>query len=427
MNSVVLQLGSREIAIPQSPLRTTFVRSHNRFELIRPNAECLVIKNHWGIRLFAKILCILGFPVLLFGLLGLVAIFLKPAESSPVGTGLLLLWGGVMFFMGIWLLGLRYRFDRGMGYLSMRFFLWSRRVPLTEIAAVQVIDAGRFQSGRADSGDGPKYVFSSYQMNLVLFDIKEPRLFVTYNSDLTDMVRKAQILSHFLCVPLSATGQIQTVAQSYKIQDVGQVGTESGAGRFRGNDTLRSIRDSGLPMPFSSWIDRSQPLPGRVKLLPRSIDFAYDLGMFVILGVMFFSMPALMIMMFWTVFEQGEWAAIIPLSIVSLLLASVPMLLLRRVMITTGAYFDQKRGRLRQGIFVGPEGVLVRMEPNRGYPIALERFVKARTNVDNEAGTSSAFVVETLDGTVEYFSHRMSFSPDQLNQCVKSMSKGGRG
>ena len=56
MKPVQLTIGSQQITVDQSPLRTTFIHSHNRFELIRPSAECLVIKNHWGIRLFAWIL-----------------------------------------------------------------------------------------------------------------------------------------------------------------------------------------------------------------------------------------------------------------------------------------------------------------------------------------------------------------------------------
>src|SRR5262245_47306199 len=105
----------------QTPLRTSFVRSHNRFDLSRPQSEVLLIKYHWGIRLFALILCLLGLPVLLFAVVGLIGLFIQPDTVNMVGVGLLLLWGGVIGSMGLWLLGPRYRFDLGAGQLRVRF------------------------------------------------------------------------------------------------------------------------------------------------------------------------------------------------------------------------------------------------------------------------------------------------------------------
>lgn len=209
MNTVDLKVGQDIVTVSQEPLRTRFIRSHNRFDLTQPTQNVLIIKTHWGIRLFAKILCFLGFPVLLFGLLGVAGIFLAPAESSPVAALLLVLWGGIMFFMGIWLHGLRFHFDAASGQLSMRFFLWSRQLPLSEIVAIQVIEAGRFASGSANHFGGPRTVFSSYQLNLILQNQGEQRLFVSYNFDLADMLRKAQIVSQFLGVPLTCNTPVR--------------------------------------------------------------------------------------------------------------------------------------------------------------------------------------------------------------------------
>src|SRR5262249_6612876 len=67
IESIVPLTERRSIAMPQSahdqrragstkteqtPIRTSFVRSHNRFDLTRPGSEVLIIKYHWGIRLF---------------------------------------------------------------------------------------------------------------------------------------------------------------------------------------------------------------------------------------------------------------------------------------------------------------------------------------------------------------------------------------
>ena len=60
--------------------------------------------------------------------------------------------------------------------------------------AVQVLNGGVF-------GSGAKRVIS-YQLNLVLDDPSEPRLFVAYNCDEADMLEKSKLLADFLRVPL---------------------------------------------------------------------------------------------------------------------------------------------------------------------------------------------------------------------------------
>jgi len=184
-------VGSREVAVEQSPLQTTFVRSHTRFALSRPGADFLLIKYPQAVRFLGWCCSVAGWIVLPLGLLGL---FTHPAAS------LLVLWSGIMLFMGIWLLGPCYRFDTGAAQLlTVRHFWRTRRLPLADILAVQVIDAGWFGSG-SDESDGE--AFASYQMNLILDNPNEPRLFVAYNYDLADLVTKAKLLADFLGVPL---------------------------------------------------------------------------------------------------------------------------------------------------------------------------------------------------------------------------------
>ena len=51
---------------------------------------------------------------------------------------------------------------------------------------------------------------------------------------------------------------------------------------------MRSMRDSQLPEPYRSWIDRAQPLPGKVRLLPRAVRLVHDTLFFA------FSVPMLL-------------------------------------------------------------------------------------------------------------------------------------
>jgi len=263
-------VGTGEVVVEQSPLRTTFIRSHSRFVLSWPNDSALAIKNHLVIRVAAWVLCILGWPVLLLGLLGLIGSLMKPDAASFIAVGLLLLWGGALGLMGVWLLGPRYRFDTSDGRMTVRHFWRTRRRPLAQIVAVQMIDAGWFGTkfNEGQGGDSP-VKFLSYQLNLVLDNPNEPRVFVTYDSDFTDMARKAKILADFLGVPLLAMPRVHELVQSHSGQDAQAPPGVSGVRRFRGSDALRSVPDRRLPEPYRSWIDEVQPLPAQVRLLLR--------------------------------------------------------------------------------------------------------------------------------------------------------------
>ena len=144
-----VRIGSRDMPVEQSPIRTTFYRSHNPFFLGRPSECCLVIQYHRGIRALAWIFCLLGWPVLAAGLLGVIGLFIQPEPANFVGTALLLLWGGGLGLMGVWLLGPRCRFDSGLGQLTIRHCWRTRRRPLADIVAVQVIAAGKFEIAAA--------------------------------------------------------------------------------------------------------------------------------------------------------------------------------------------------------------------------------------------------------------------------------------
>ena len=139
-------VGTGEVAVEQSPLRTTFVRSHSRFVLSWPDDSALEIKYHRGVRVVAWVLCILGWPVLLLGLLGLIG---QPDEAgsgrASSAVGLLLLWGGVVCPDGGLAAGAALSVRR-LGRLVDGPALLAKRAagPWRRSRAVQMIDAGWF-------------------------------------------------------------------------------------------------------------------------------------------------------------------------------------------------------------------------------------------------------------------------------------------
>jgi hypothetical protein len=213
--------------------------------------------------------------------------------------------------------------------------------------------------------------------------------------------------------------------QAYAVEDAGPAGV---AGRFRGNDALRPVSDRRLPEPYRSWIDETRPLPSHVRILPRAVAVFYELVLFVTLGFTPLALIFLIVLMFGPALVGGPVAPIVFLGCVCFLLALIPWYLLRRLCNTIGAWFQLRRGTLRQGILVGPEGVLVRMEPNRCYAIALDRFVGARvelgllrSNAWSRHQERPDFVIETLDGPTAFFLEWSSASPEQLNQWVAEL------
>lgn len=400
-----VRIGSREIAVEQAPLKVTLRGVHNKFTLSLPDDGELRLLPGRVVRAMGWIFCVLGWPVLLVGLIGILH-----------GGLCLLVWGVPFAFFGVALLGPRYRFDRRSGELTIRHFGRSRQRPLADIVAVQAIHAGWFGTKYESDSSSPRFV--SYQLNLILDDPSEPRLFVAYNADEADMGKKAKLLADFINVPLLAGKEIAATIRDESKHDV----DAARVAHVNQSGSMRSLRDSQLPEPFRSWIERERPVPAQVRLLPRTMEVFFELGMFVILGVMFFGMDVLMIVIFGPVFARGDWGGILALAGVCSLLAIVPLYLLRRLFITIGASRDRKYGTLRQGVFVGREGVLVRMEPNGCYPIAADRFVQAR---QRRNGRYVDFHIDTLDGAVAFPLERLSVPPEHLNHCVEVLRKTG--
>jgi hypothetical protein len=189
---------------------------------------------------------------------------------------------------------------------------------------------------------------------------------------------------------------------------------------------VRSLSDRKLPEPYRSWIDRAAPLPAGVRLLPRTVDTGTDAFTFLLVGGMFGGMGVLIFTLLrpWRLDPVRDgWTPILIIGGLCLALWSVPLLLARRLVRAVGARADVRRGTLRQGVFLGAEGVLVRMEPDGGHPIAADRFIGARRFPPEESrdGRKPTLVIETLDGNVEFFAERLSARARDIQQAAREV------
>ena len=73
---------------------------------------------------------------------------------------------------------------------------------------------------------------------------------------------------------------------------------------------------------------------------------------------------------------------------------------------------------LRQGVLVGPDGVLVRLKPNRCYPIPMERFVRAEKWTGGGQDGIDYVRIETLEGPIDLPDEQLTFGAAEVNQAV---------
>ncbi len=196
MATNTVRIGSRDVAVEQSPLHVGYLAAgaHDKFVLSQPADGQLKLMPSRGVRVLGWIFCVLGVPVLILGLISIFGLMKEPTGGNLLAVAFLLVWGCPFTIFGVKLLGQRTRFDTNAGEVATRFLWRTRRRPLADVLAVQVINAGKF------GADDEKFV--SYQLNLVLDDANEPRLFVVFNTDLADMAKKAKLVADFLSVPL---------------------------------------------------------------------------------------------------------------------------------------------------------------------------------------------------------------------------------
>ena len=183
---------------------------------------------------------------------------------------------------------------------------------------------------------------------------------------------------------------------------------------------MRPLSESSLDEPFQSWIDQSKPLPVNVTLLPRSIDVAGDMFSAIYITAMCLVMLALMCFFFRPVFTEPELGPLAFFGLVLAILLGVPLWVIRRLIRTLAARRDQRAGVLRFGIFVGPAGLLVRLVPNRCYPIARVDFILARDWSGGGDSGSDWLALQTRSSTLDLSADHLSVSADQINQAFTS-------
>lgn len=191
---------------------------------------------------------------------------------------------------------------------------------------------------------------------------------------------------------------------------------------------MRAVSDRALSGPYRRWIDGAMALPPDVVLVPRTIDVTRDALMLLAATLPMGAVSVFFLLMGSRVRPETDgWAPFLFLWGIGLALWIAPVLLLRRLVRTVGAASDRARGALRQGIFVGTEGALVRMEPDRCHPIAPDRFVSAiHVGPLSTAHAKAATVeVETLDGTITLFADRLDGHPGRIVEAARTLWPAG--
>jgi len=189
---------------------------------------------------------------------------------------------------------------------------------------------------------------------------------------------------------------------------------------------MRRTRDRNLPDPFRAWINPSAPLPNGVILLPRRIDVPLDALSLVYPGLVFLGMGVVIGSL---IIKSGAWrepAAIAFLLLTSILCFGAPFWFARRLWQTIRARQEQTAGALRQGVLIGREGVLVRLSPNRCYPISMDQFVEAKEwSGGGEEGTDHLEIV-TSNGSINLIPHHVIAGSAEINQAVRSARSPGK-
>lgn len=181
---------------------------------------------------------------------------------------------------------------------------------------------------------------------------------------------------------------------------------------------MRVYVDGDLRFPYSTWIDPNVPLSDKVRLIPRAIAPGHDLLAFVSAVVSFGAAGAVLGYFAWRWHGAGAGVAMpVILALVSVVLWAVPFVLGRRWWRTRSAASEEKRNRLRQGILLGIEGMLVRMEPDSCYVVTWDRYLGAKHFHHSSGGT--LFQVETLDGPIDFPSHWLRTTLSGFEKAVE--------
>ena len=123
-------------------------------------------------------------------------------------------------------------------------------------------------------------------------------MFVTYNSDFTDMARKAKILADFLGVPLLAAPESTSWCKPIAGKMRRRRPVFRGLGAFAAATPCGACPIGACRSRTGHGSTRPSPCQAQVRLLPRSVAVIHDLSLFVILGVMIIGMDVLIVALF---------------------------------------------------------------------------------------------------------------------------------
>jgi hypothetical protein len=156
-------------------------------------------------------------------------------------------------------------------------------------------------------------------------------------------------------------------------------------------------------------------------LLPRQVDVGNDLVIALGLGGLFAVMGTFAGVLLMRVAAAGDAWPTLCVGALAAGLWLVPLVLVRRLLGTLRASSDAKHGRLRQGLLLGPRGLLLRLTPNTCYLVPAEEFVAAtlRTNPRGPTRRQALFRIETRSDVVEFFAERLQGQPDDVKRHAK--------
>ncbi len=202
--------------------------------------------------------------------------------------------------------------------------------------------------------------------------------------------------------------------------------------------SLRRQRDSQLEEPYRSWINGEVLLPEEVTILPRKIDVQSEAMLLfaVVLGcaiLAFFFLPGPLK----SISSDPSTDSFLTVVLLGSVVVFLPYLTIRRLYTTLAALREQRYGKLRQGIIVGPAGVLIRLTANKCFVIPLESFVRAKPWAGSEAGNEEFICIETKNGNFDFSERSLVADADAVNQLVFKVrvsrssdaknQKGGKG
>ena len=190
---------------------------------------------------------------------------------------------------------------------------------------------------------------------------------------------------------------------------------------------MRSIRDSQLPEPFRSWIDKQTPLPTEVTFFPRRIDVSSAAWRLASVGGPCLVMGGLFGYVLWVIPEDFSVGRILFFVLAFSFLLGIPTLLARRLWHAIVASRDRKANSLRFGIFLASDGLLARLNLNQSFLITWSDFLIAEDWSGSEDIGNTLLTIKTKKGEVDLNADYLQVDARSLNEAVYAIRNKKRG